>query len=163
MKELKEGVWMAQGPSQNVIIKAVGEAPFIKIISGIEMNSFFETGKVKELKEKSIEIQHIIQNPLDYHFEPLTVSESVLNAMGLGKKCFSRSTKDFTEYELEEITDAYRLHVNTYGMGSDNDNAFIVRLYKTYGLSVGEGFTLLTNAIKPRLQFKLQCYVGNNT
>lgn len=153
MKELKEGVWMAQGPSQNVIIKAVGEAPFIKIISGIEMNAFFDTGKVKELKEKSIEIQHIIQNPYDYHFEPLTVSESVLNAMGLGKKCFAKSTKDFSEYELEEITEAYRMHVATYG--ADEDNSFIVRLYKTYGLSVGEGFTLLTNAIKPRLQFKM--------
>lgn len=153
MKELKEGVWMAQGPSQNVIVKAVGEAPFIKIISGIEMNSFFDTGKVKQLTEKSVEIQHIIQNPYEYHFEPLTVSESVLNAMGLGRKCFSKSTKDFSEFELEQITEAYRMHVNTYG--TDEDNAFIVRLYKTYGLSVGEGFTLLTNAIKPRLQFKL--------
>lgn len=38
---LKEGVWMAQGPSQNIIIKAVGEAPFIKILKGISMNEFF--------------------------------------------------------------------------------------------------------------------------
>lgn len=155
MKELKEGVWMAQGPSQNVIIKAVGEAPFIKIIAGIEMNSFFNTGKVKALTEKSTEIQHIMQCPYDYHFEPLTVSESVLNSMGIGRKCFAKSTKDFTEYELEEITEAYRMHIQTYGKGSENDNAFIVRLYKVYGISVGEGFTLLTNVINPRLQFKL--------
>ena len=153
MKELKEGVWMAQGPSQNVIIKAVGEAPFIEIISGIDMNAFFDTGTVKKLTKTSVEIQHIMTNPYDYQFEPLTVSESVLNAMGLGRKCFAKSTKDFTEFELDQITEAYRMHVNTYG--KDDDNAFIVRLYKTYGLSVGEGFTLLTNAIKPRLQFKL--------
>ena len=59
---LKEGVWMAQGPSQNIIIKAVGEAPFIKILKGISMNEFFNTGRVKELGENSIEIQHIVQN-----------------------------------------------------------------------------------------------------
>ena len=95
MKELKEGVWMAQGPSQNVIIKAVGEAPFIEIVSGIEMNAFFDTGAVKKLTKTSVEIQHIIQNPYDYQFEPLTVSESVLNALGIGKKIFTRSPKDF--------------------------------------------------------------------
>ena len=148
MKELKEGVWMAQGPSQNVIIKAVGEAPFIKIISGIEMNSFFDTGKVKALSESSVEIQHILQNPL-------TVSESVLNALGIGRKLFSKTTKDFSENELIEITDAYRLHTETYGLNTDADNAFIMRLYKVYGLSVGEGFTLLNKSIKPRLAYKL--------
>lgn len=155
MKELKEGVWMAQGPSQNVIIKAVGEAPFIKIISGIEMNSFFDTGKVKILNESSIEIQHILQNPYDYQFEPLTVSESVLNALGIGKKIFSKSTKDFSENELTEITNAYKLHIEIYGANTDADNSFIMRLYKAYGLSVGEGFTLLNKSIKPRLAYKL--------
>lgn len=155
MKELKEGVWMAQGPSQNVIIKAVGESPFIKIIAGIEMNAFFDTGKVKALSESSIEIQHILQNPYDYQFEPLTVSESVLNALGIGKKLFSKTTKDFSENELIEITDAYRLHIETYGPSTDSDNSFIMRLYKVYGLSVGEGFTLLSKSIKPRLAYKI--------
>lgn len=153
MKELKEGVWMAQGPSQNVIIKAVGEAPFIEIISGIEMNAFFETGQVKKLTKSSVEIQHILQNPYDYQFEALTVSESVLNALGIGKKIFTKNPKDFSEYELNELTEAYRLHVLTYG--KDEDGKFIVRLYNTYKLSVGEGFTLLNTTIKPRLQFKL--------
>lgn len=153
MKELKEGVWMAQGPSQNIIIKAVGEAPFIEIISGIDMNAFFDTGTVKKLTKSSVEIQHILSNPYDYQFEPLTVTESVLNALGIGKKIFTRSPKDFSEHELEEITETYRLHVATYG--KDEDNKFIVRLYNVYKLSVGEGFTLLNKTIKPRLQFKL--------
>ena len=69
---LKEGVWMAQGPSQNIIIKAVGEAPFIKILKGISMNEFFNTGRVKELGENSIEVQHIVQNPDQYTFDKLT-------------------------------------------------------------------------------------------
>lgn len=147
---VKEGVWMAIGPSQNVIVKVVGETPFAKIVKGILMNDFFRTGRVKELDESSMEIQHIMQNPEQYSFEELTVSRAVYNALGIGVRTFEKCTIE--EEDIKVLMKEYRDYIELYG--SDKDPGFIIKLCKRYNISTGQASNILENKIKRILNFR---------
>lgn len=148
---LKEGVWMAQGPSQNIIIKAVGEAPFIKILKGISMNEFFNTGRVKELGENSIEVQHIVQNPDQYTFDKLTVTSAVNSLLGIGTRTFKKC-EVVTDEEIKELTEKYKAYMEMYGT-AECDNKFIITVCKEYKIDVGQASNILENKIKKFLNY----------
>lgn len=148
--KLSDGVWMAQGPSQNVIIKVVGEQPFIKIVKGVLMNDFFNYGRVKELNENSLEIQHILQNPSLYNFEYLTVTQAVLDTVGVGTRTFQK-WENLTDEDIKELVEQYQNHLKIYG--NTNDSAFIIKMCKEYRITTGQASNVLENKVKRILSF----------
>lgn len=151
MSKLREGVWMAQGPSQNVIIKAVGTAPFIEIVSAISMNCFYETGEVKKLTSKSPEIRDILQNPDKYSFEALTVTDAVHNLIGIETLSNKIINNSITDEDIKDLARKYRKHLERFG--PELDHKFIMDLCINYKLDVSQANNLLENKIKRILDY----------
>lgn len=113
MFELKrEGLYIAQGPKTNVLIRVVGEYPLLSILGGVSLNELYATGKAKTLTDKSPEIQDILVNPRKYTFELPTVTEAVTNEKGL-----ELETKPIENIEtmVERWKEDYASNMELYG------------------------------------------------
>lgn len=113
MLELKkEGLYIAQGPKINVLIRVVGAYPLLSIIGGASLNELYATGKVRALTDKSPEIQDILVNPHRYTFDLPSISSSIENENGL-----EDTTRNIDNIEelLEEWKDAYVEIKKLYG------------------------------------------------
>ena len=82
MTELKEGVYIAQGPETNVLVKIIGQSPFSEIVGAIDLNAFCKDGTVRKLTEKDVEVQDILSCPEKYRFEVPSLTEAV-NGVGM--------------------------------------------------------------------------------
>ena len=83
MKELQKGVYIAQGPETNVLIRLSGKAPMLEVTTAIDLNAFYNKGKIVELALNSAEIIDIMSYPENYVFYEPAVSDSVYNKEGL--------------------------------------------------------------------------------
>ena len=84
-KELKDGVYIAQGPDTNILIRVVGKVPLLEIVGAINLNKFYQTGKVESLSKDSIEVLDILSCPEKYCFENPSLSNVVENKTGLNE------------------------------------------------------------------------------
>lgn len=112
MSELKkEGLYIAQGPKINVLIRVVGAYPLLNIIGGVSLNELYATGKVRSLTDKSPEIQDILVNPHRYIFELPSISASIENEAGLED---TTRTIDNMETIVREWKDEYVESIQLY-------------------------------------------------
>lgn len=111
MAELKKsGLYIAQGPETNVLIKVEGKAPLLEIVGAIDLNEFNRTGKAKELDKNSIEVLDIMSCPEKYCFESPSITDAIKNEEGLNKKS-GRDADTVKESEYDNFIAEYkRLH-----------------------------------------------------
>ena len=106
MLELKKaGLYIANGKNVSVLVKVVGEAPMLDIVSGVLLNDMEKNGTVTVLDRNSIIIQDILVNPKNYIFDLPSVSDAVF------KEPFGDQSKkaiSFEDDEFEELVDTYQ-------------------------------------------------------
>ena len=102
MKELKPGVYIAQGKETNVLINVQGNGQFMEIVSAIDLNAFYKDGTVKKLDKTSIEVVDIMSFQESYNFEAPSLTDAVKSA-GLAFKIEDIDPNGLSQSE-EEIT-----------------------------------------------------------
>lgn len=105
MLELKKaGLYIANGKNVSVLIKVVGEAPMLDVVSGVLLNDMEKNGTVTVLDRNDLIIQDIMSNPKSYIFDLPAVSDAIK------KEPYSESadvTTNLDNSELEELVDTY--------------------------------------------------------
>lgn len=76
---LKEGVFIAQGPENNILIRVVGKAPLLEIVGAIDLNAFYNTGSAKNLAKDSYEVMDILSCPEKYNFQTPSFTDAVMS------------------------------------------------------------------------------------
>lgn len=106
MLELKKaGLYIANGKNVSVLVKVVGEAPMLDIVSGVLLNDMEKNGTVTVLDRNSIIIQDILVNPKNYIFDLPSVSDAVFKEP-FGDQ--SEKVISFEDDEFEELVDTYQ-------------------------------------------------------
>lgn len=106
MLELKKaGLYIANGKNVSVLVKVVGEAPMLDIVSGVLLNDMEKNGTVTILDRNSIIIQDILVNPKNYIFDLPSVSDAVFKEP-FGDQ--SEKAISFEDNEFEELVDTYQ-------------------------------------------------------
>lgn len=141
--ELKAGMWIAQGPQTNVLLRLGGKAPMLEVLGAIDLNYFFETGKAKELTNESSAVIDILNYPENYSFFPPSISDAILNTDGLGSHKFE--SYDATPEEKKKVIEMYKALLPLYG--TDRAKAKL-RIFIKNELSMTMGqATLFSNEI----------------
>lgn len=102
MKELKEGLYIAQSTELNVLVNLVGKAPMLEVLIAIDLNAF-KQGTVRVLKKDSVEMLHLLRYPENYNFEEPSVSSAINNIRGMKSFGYIRedAPKDVEEKYLQ--------------------------------------------------------------
>lgn len=141
--ELKAGMWIAQGPETNILLRLCGKAPMLEVMGGIDLNYFYAHGKAKELCATSPEIVDIMSYPENYTFCLPSITEVVANIEGLGSSKFE-SYKPTPE-ELAKCVSYYKDLLPFYGQ--DRSKAKLrIFIKNELGLRMGQA-TLFSNEI----------------
>lgn len=136
-KELKEGIYIAQSPEINILIRVAGKAPLLSIIGAIDLNKFYQTGKVENLSENSIEVLDIMSCPEKYRFEPPSIT-SAIESTGINKE-LGRTLSDITNDEESEFVRKYQELIRLYGSCDKADNRMILWLKKEKNIAISQG------------------------
>lgn len=137
-KELKEGVYIAQGPETNILIRLVGKAPMLEVIGAIDLNKFYQTGKVVNLEKNSIEVLDVISCPEKYRFELPSVTSVVETKTGIDRES-GRKVTDIEDSEISEFTNKYQSLIKLYGNCDTAENRMILWLKKEKNISISQG------------------------
>jgi hypothetical protein len=105
MAELSEGLWIAKGPSINVLLRLSGTAPMLKVMGAIDLNHFYKTGSARELNEDSIEVLTIMQYPENYVFSKPSTSDAILENTDVS---YAFEKAEITDEAKEDITKFYQ-------------------------------------------------------
>lgn len=122
--ELKAGMWIAQGPQTNILLRLGGKAPMLEVIGAIDLNYFFETGHAKELTNESPAVIDILSYPENYSFFPPAISDAIANVDGIGSHKFE--SYNATPEERKKVIEFYKGALPLYG--ADRANAKL-RIY----------------------------------
>lgn len=112
--ELKAGMWIAQGPQTNVLLRLGGKAPMLEVMGAIDLNHFFETGKAKELTNDSAAVIDILSYPENYSFFPPAITDAIMNTDGIGSYKFE--SYNATPEEKKKVIEMYKALLPLYGM-----------------------------------------------
>jgi hypothetical protein len=111
--ELKAGIWIAQGPSTNILLRLGGKAPMLEVIGAIDLNHFYDTGKARELTSESGEVIDILSYPENYNFFPPAISDAIKNIEGIGSYKFE--AYNATPEEKRKIVEMWKCLLPLYG------------------------------------------------
>lgn len=137
-KELKEGVYIAQGPETNILIRLIGKAPMLDVIGAIDLNQFYQTGNVVNLSKNSIEVLDIMSCPEKYRFELPSVTSVVETKAGIDRDS-GRKITDIEDSEITEFTNKYQSLIKLYGDSDMAENRMILWLKKEKNISISQG------------------------
>lgn len=112
--ELKAGMWIAQGPETNILLRLGGKSPMLEVIGAIDLNYFFRTGKAKELTNESPEVIDILSYPENYSFFPPSITEAIQNIEGIGSHKFE--SYNATPEEKRKVIQMYKDYLPLYGI-----------------------------------------------
>lgn len=112
--ELKAGMWIAQGPQTNVLLRLGGKAPMLEVLGAIDLNHFFETGKAKELTNDSSAVVDILNYPENYSFFPPAITDAIMNTDGIGSHKFE--SYNATPEEKKKVIEMYKAYLPLYGV-----------------------------------------------
>lgn len=154
MKELQKGVYIAQGPETNVLIRLSGKAPMLEVTTAIDLNAFYNKGKIVELALNSAEIIDIMSYPENYVFYEPAVSDSVYNKEGLESFKGKEDGKSTTDEEYEEFKNKYQEFINWTNDIDRAKSKFVIWLKTEKKFSINQGKFILNEVIR-RLQPKL--------
>jgi hypothetical protein len=144
MEELKEGLWIVEGPNTNVLLRLTGTSPMLSIMGAIDLNYFYKTGQTRELAKDSVEITGILQYPQNYIFSRPTVSNSTYDDTTISSYSFEKVTLD--EDSKDNITKFYQ-----DCLPSGKDAAYrkaIVYAMTTYKLRLGQANYIMNGIIR---------------
>ncbi len=153
MTELtKEGIYIAQGPEINVLIKVVGKAPLLEVVGAIDLNRFYRTGEAKNLSKTSEEVLDILSCPEKYNFEPPSFTEAVKSEgidRSKGKKIDVEniSNDDFQAY-IKEYKELHALF-----KPDEAEIKFVMWLRQKHNISINNG-QFIVKKIKAYFQTK---------
>lgn len=154
MKELRKGVYIAQGPETNVLIRLSGKAPMLEVTTAIDLNTFYNKGKIVELALNSAEIIDIMSYPENYVFYEPAVSDSVYNKEGLESFKGKEDGNSTTDEEYEEFKNKYQEFINWTNDIDRAKSKFVIWLKTEKKFSINQGKFILNEVIR-RLQPKL--------
>lgn len=112
--ELKAGMWIAQGPQTNILLRLGGKAPMLEVMGAIDLNYFFETGHAKELTNDSAAVIDILSYPENYSFFPPAITDAIMNTDGIGSYKFE--SYDASPEEKKKVIEMYKALLPLYGM-----------------------------------------------
>ena len=101
MLELKKpGLYIANGKNVSVLVKIVGTAPMLDVVSGVLLNDMEKDGTVTVLGKDDILLQDIVMNPQNYVFDLPSVSEAIKKDpyRDEGSKDLELSSSQFEKY-----------------------------------------------------------------
>lgn len=140
----KAGLYIAQGATTNVLIRVVGTAPMLNIVSGVLLNKMVSpSGEVVVLGPNDPEIQDIICNPNDYIYELPSISESIEKS-GFEKEV--NKNVEYSDKQFNEWVSTYKEYLSLY---KDNwEPKFTIYLLKNTRYSKSQVGTILKEIIR---------------
>ena len=140
----KAGLYIAQGATTNVLIRVVGTAPMLNIVSGVLLNKMASpSGEVVVLGPNDPEIQDIICNPNDYIYELPSISESIEKS-GFEKEV--NKNVEYSDKQFNEWVSTYKEYLSLY---KDNwESKFTIYLLKNTRYSKSQVGTILKEIIR---------------
>lgn len=146
--ELKAGMWIAQGPETNVLLRLCGKSPLLEVKGAIDLNYFYATGKAKELAPDSNEITDIMSYPENYNFDPPAITDVIANINGIGKCTFE--SYDASPDETKKCIDYYKSILPFHGIDSSRAKLRIF-IKREFGLTMGQA-ALFSNEVLKMIQ-----------
>ena len=143
--ELKAGMWIAQGPETNILLRLCGKAPLLEVKGAIDLNYFYATGKAKELDPNSSEIVDIMSYPNNYNFDPPAITDVIENIHGIGKCTFE--AYNATPEETNKCIEYYKSILPFYGIDSSRAKLRIF-IKREFGLSMGQAALFSNEVLK---------------
>lgn len=137
-KELKEGIYIAQGPETNILIRLAGKSPLLTVIGAIDLNQFYQTGKVENLSKDSIEVLDIMSCPEKYRFEVPSITTAIENIKGIDKET-GRTLNDIKDEEESEFLNKYQELIRLYGDCDTANTRMILYLKREKNISISQG------------------------
>lgn len=137
-KELKEGIYIAQGPETNILIRLAGKSPLLTVIGAIDLNQFYQTGKVENLSKDSIEVLDIMSCPEKYRFEVPSITSAIENIKGIDKET-GRTLNDIKDEEESEFLNKYQELIRLYGNCDTANTRMILYLKREKNISISQG------------------------
>lgn len=138
MKELKEGIYIAQGPETNILIRLAGKSPLLTVVGAIDLNQFYQTGKVTNLSKDSIEVLDIMSCPEKYRFEVPSITSAIENIKGIDKET-GRTLNDIKDEEESEFLNKYQELIRLYGDCDTANTRMILYLKREKNISISQG------------------------
>lgn len=145
-KELSAGVYIAQGPEMNILIRLTGKSPMLSIISAIDLNSFFKEGKVVSLDIQSMEVQDILMYPEKYKFETLNTSSTVDNESGYDDG-INRDENSITEDFIRMCIPKYRQMIQLTNNIDEAKVKMKIWLKREHDFSISQGEAFINKLI----------------
>lgn len=145
-KELSAGVYIAQGPEMNILIRLTGKSPMLSIISAIDLNSFFKEGKVISLDIQSMEVQDILMYPEKYKFETLNTSSTVDNETGYDDG-INRDENSITEDFIRMCIPKYRQMIQLTNNVDEAKVKMKIWLKREHDFSISQGEAFINKLI----------------
>lgn len=136
-KELKEGMYIAQGPETNILIRLVGKAPLLTVVGAIDLNRFYQKGVTVALAKDSIEVLDILSCPEKYRFESPAITTAIEKA-GMDKTS-GRSLNDIKDEEQSEFLNKFQEFIGLYGNCDKAENMFILWLKREKNIAISQG------------------------
>lgn len=137
-KELKEGIYIAQGPETNILIRLAGKSPLLTVIGAIDLNQFYQTGKVENLSKDSIEVLDIMSCPEKYRFEVPSITSAIENIKGIDRET-GRTLNDIKDEEESEFLNKYQELIRLYGDCDTANTRMILYLKREKNISISQG------------------------
>lgn len=139
MAELKqEGIYIAQGPETNVLIKFVGKAPLLEVAGAIDLNHFYRTGEAKSLSKTSNEVLDILSCPEKYNFEDPSFTETVKSEGIDCSKGKNIDVENISEDDFQIYTKEYK-NLHGYLKPDEAERKFIMWLRQKHNISINNG------------------------
>ena len=147
MKELKPGVFIAQGKQNNVLINVQGNGQFMEIVSAIDLNAFYKDGTVKKLDKTSVEVVDIMSFQESYNFEVPSLTDAVKSA-GMVINLDDIDPNGLTQSE-EELQKCFKKlkELDSYWNRETAETKMKVWLMHEFGYALNQG-TFIINKLR---------------
>lgn len=153
--ELKqEGIYIAQGPENNVLIKIVGKAPMLEVAGAIDLNHFYKTGEAKNLSKTSDEVLDILSCPEKYNFEYPSFTEAVKSEGIDRSKGKSIDIENIPDDDFQTYAKEYK-NLHGYLKPDEAERKFIMWLRQKHNISINNGH-FIVKKIKAYFQNRQQ-------
>lgn len=146
---LTAGMFIARGPELNVLIRLIGKEPMLEVKSAIDLNKFYNEGKVVELERNSIEVIDIMQYPEKYDFEKPSITATISNEKGIDCD-IDRDEDTITEEFLDSCVDKLKSFINLTMNTEQADNRLVIWLKREHAYSITQGRAILKK-VKERM------------
>lgn len=148
-QNLTAGMFIARGPEVNILIRLVGKEPMLEVKSAIDLNKFYNEGKVVELKRDSIEVIDIMSYPEKYDFESPSTTATIFNEKGIDCDV-DRDEESITEEFTDTCVNKLKSFINLTMDTEQAENKLVIWLKREHAYSITQGRAILKK-VKERM------------